>query len=178
MSTRRAAARKPTHRPILVGENETVRYAADALALIAARTEDEAARARDLIKVTYEELPSVHSVEEAVAAGDSPFIEDHLERGDVEAALSGSHLVVEEQFFIPWGEHLYLEPEAGYAYIDEHDGVITVCVGTQDAHQQLQRACDALGLPYNRVRIRRPLHRRLLWRQTRHVSARSPNPHG
>ncbi|MBR0025872.1 MAG: hypothetical protein IJP37_01800 [Clostridia bacterium] len=41
-------------RPVLVGEGEETKFVCDALALIAADTEDNAARARDLIRVEYE----------------------------------------------------------------------------------------------------------------------------
>lgn len=142
-------------RPILVGEGEVVRFMADAIALVAAESEDQAERALELIHVDYEELHAVHTVEQAKAEGIEPNCIRAFKNGDVEKGFAESAVIVEQEFFNPYGEHAYIEPEGGYAYID-NDGTINVCVGSQHLVQQQRYACKALGYPFHKVRLYSP----------------------
>ncbi|MBN1367415.1 MAG: xanthine dehydrogenase family protein molybdopterin-binding subunit [Dehalococcoidales bacterium] len=56
----------PFHRPVL---NSTVYFVGDAVALLAAETEEIAEEALELIEVAYEQLPAVYDVEEAIKPG-------------------------------------------------------------------------------------------------------------
>lgn len=142
-------------RPILIGEGEEVRFSADALALVAAETEEEAERACKLINVEYEELHAIHTVEQAKTENQLPCFEHEIKKGDVEAGFSEAAAVVEEEYANPYAEHAYIEPEAGYAYID-NNGTINVCYGTQDITQNHRMVCKALGYPYHKVRLHVP----------------------
>ena len=142
-------------RPILVGEGEETQYGADALAIVAAETEDQAARAVDMIKVEYEELPAVFSADQAIAQNETPMIERSIKRGDIEKGWEEAKVTVELDLNIPLGEHAYIEPEGGYAYIGDN-GVINVYAGTQDIIQNLHAVCNALDYPYNKVRLSAP----------------------
>lgn len=142
-------------RPILVGEGEEVRFLADALALVAAKTEEEAERACKLIHVEYEELPAINSVEQAKAENQIPCFEHSYIKGDVEIGFSEAAVIVEGEYNSPYSEHAYIEPEGGYAYID-NNGTINVCYGTQDITQNHRMVCKALGYPYNKVRLHIP----------------------
>ena len=137
--------------PVLVGENETVKTACDALALIVADTEDQAARARDMIKVEYQELPAVHDVAQAISEGHSPACEKQFKKGNIAQGFAEAAVIVEQDNFTPFVEHTYLEPESGYAYLDH--GVINVCAGTQDLRLHHGMICNALGLSYNKVKV-------------------------
>jgi xanthine dehydrogenase molybdenum-binding subunit len=53
----------PRHVRVL---DRNVRYVGDAVALVAAETEEQAWEALERIQVTYEKLPSVYDVEEAI----------------------------------------------------------------------------------------------------------------
>ena len=142
-------------RPILVGEGEEAKFVGDAVALIAAETEDQAARARDLIRVEYEELPAVHSTEQAIAQGEEPCIERSIHKGDIQAGFAEAAVIVEREYSIPYGEHAYLEPEGGLATVDEH-GVITIYAGTQDMIANHRSICRALDIPYHKLRLHVP----------------------
>lgn len=142
-------------RPVLVGEGEEAKFVGDALALIAADTEDQAARARDLIRIEYEELPAIHSAAQALAQGEKPCIERSIRKGDVEAGFAQAAVVVEQDYSIPYHEHAYLEPEGGLAVIDEH-GVITLYAGTQDMVMNHRSICRALDYPFHKVRLHVP----------------------
>lgn len=140
--------------PVLVGEKETVKTACDALALIVAETEDQAAGARDLITVEYQELPAVHDVAQAIAAGHAPACEKQYKKGNLEQGFAEAAVIVEQENFTPFVEHSYIEPESGYAYPD--NGVINVCAGTQDLRLHHGMICNALGLSYNKVKLSCP----------------------
>ena len=142
-------------RPILVGEGEVARFVADAIALVVAETDDQADRARDLIRVEYEELHGVHNVESAIAEGNEPVCVREFKKGDVEKGFAEAAVIEEQEFFNPYGEHAYIEPEAGFAYLD-NDGTINVCIGSQHLVQQQRYACEGLGYPFNKVRVYSP----------------------
>ena len=53
--------------PTLIGVGEITHYLGDSVALVCAVDQETANRARELVKVEYEELPAVHGIEEAKA---------------------------------------------------------------------------------------------------------------
>lgn len=140
--------------PVLVGEGEECHFVNDALALIAARSEDEAARARDLIKVTYEELPCDYTVDEAKRTKKPSFVRE-IKKGNIEEGLQKAAVIVEETYHIPYQEHAYLETESGYAYVD-YDDCVTVICGTQDVRANHKAVTTALKYPENKVRFHSP----------------------
>jgi len=101
---------------------DKVRYYGDAVALVVAETLEAASEALALVDVTYEPLPVVDSPEAALAP-DAPRVHErgnvlkeiHVQKGDVAAGLAQADLVVEETYRTPFGEHLFLEPEASVA---------------------------------------------------------------
>lgn len=140
------------YRPAMVGEGEIARFQGDAIALVAADTEDHAARAVELIRVDYEPLPVAHTVEEAIEMGLAPCAVSHTEQGDVEEAFRNAAVTVERDFDFPLQEHAYMEPEGGVAFVEDYD-TIAVCVGTQNLLANERCICAALGLPASRLRL-------------------------
>lgn len=141
----------PFDRPILVGEGEEVRFGGDAVALVVAETKDQADRARELIKVDYEELPAINSLEEARGKIE-PHLEKRVEKGNVEEGFAKSDVIVERRYSVPLVEHVYLEPEGGYAYKDNR-GTINVCFGSQNLGRHHRMVCKSLELPFSKVRL-------------------------
>jgi len=146
--------------PALNGDK--VRSMFDRVALVIAETERAARRARDLIRVEYEDLPVVTDPREAMKPG-APVIHDrwpnniqthqHIRKGDVEAVFARDDVVmVEEEYFTPHQEHAYLQPEAGIGYIDEQ-GRVTVRSTGQWAHDDQHQIAHMLNLPLDRVRV-------------------------
>lgn len=143
------------NQPILVGEGECTGNMGDAVALIVADTEDNAARAVKLINVTYEEIPAYHTWQDASAAGVKTACTNDICHGNVEEAFSKATYILEESYFTQFVEHAYIEPEAGSAWIDDEDR-LNIRVGTQAVRQQSSMLCQALGLPFDKVRIFTP----------------------
>ncbi|MGQ9814058.1 MAG: xanthine dehydrogenase family protein molybdopterin-binding subunit [Candidatus Roseilinea sp.] len=138
-----------------------VRHVGEKVALVVAETEEIAAYARDLVRVEYEDLPVITSMQEAIQPG-APQIHPHypgnvikqyrIRKGNVEAGFAQADIVIEDTYFTGAQEHAYLQPEAGLAYIDE-EGRVTVMVAGQWTHEDQQQIAHALDLPAEQVRV-------------------------
>lgn len=102
--------------PTLVGEGEITQYLGDAVALVCARDQETLERAKKLVRVVYEELPAVHSPEEAKIPGAPEVImgnrgnvqaHRHVSRGNADEAIKNSKYVLHEKFQTPWTEHAF-----------------------------------------------------------------------
>ena len=130
-----------------------VHYLGDAVALVAAKDRETVEKAKKLIKVDYEVLPHVHTIEEA-AALDAPKVFDeedsnvcahkHISRGNAEEAIRNSKYVISHHFETPWTEHAFLEPECAVAFYDE-DGDVFIYSADQSAHQTRHECSLLLG---------------------------------
>ena len=128
-------------------------YLGDAVALVAAEDMETVERAKKLIKVEYEVLPAVHSIEEAKAM-DAPLVFDeeesnvqahkHVSRGNAKEAIKNAKHVITQHFETPWTEHAFLEPECAVAYIDE-DGDVRIISTDQDAYCTFHECSLMLG---------------------------------
>lgn len=139
--------------------DKKVHFMGEAVALVAAESEEIALRALDLIKVEYEPIPGVFDPIEAMKP-DAPQVQEgrsniitHYEvvRGDVERGFAEADVIVENIYRVPFVDHAYMEPESGVAWIDEN-GVITIRVSTQ-VIEHFRGIADVLNLPHNRVRV-------------------------
>ncbi len=73
-------------------------------------------------------------------------------RGEVDRGLAEAEEVLEDEYFTPFIEHAYLEPECGIG-VPEPDGRVTVYVGSQGPWEDRRQVAAALGLAEERVRI-------------------------
>jgi xanthine dehydrogenase molybdenum-binding subunit len=138
---------------------DKVRYVGDAIALVAAESEEVAAKALELIEVDYEPLPVVAGPKEAAAA-DVPAIHAqgnllahfHLEQGQLEAGFRQAEVVVEREYTTQTVEHAFLEPEAGLA-VPEVNGRITVYCGGQIPFSDRSQIAATLNVPEDKIRV-------------------------
>jgi CO/xanthine dehydrogenase Mo-binding subunit len=153
--------------PVLCGPGSSiagadrVRCLMDHVALVVAETEEQAAIARDLIAVTYEDLPIVTDPEAAMEDGAPQLHDDkpnnilshyRIRKGDMAAGWAQAAVVVEGIYSTSWQEHAYLQPEAGLGYIDD-EGRVTVLVAGQWTHEDQEQIAHALDLPHEQVRV-------------------------
>ncbi len=97
--------------PGFVAVGEETRYTGDVIAAVAAEDETTARRAAALVRVEYEVLPPILSIDEATEV----FGRTKIRRGDVDAALDSSAHVVRGTWTTQRVEHLFLEPESALA---------------------------------------------------------------
>lgn len=136
-----------------------VRYAGEAIAVIAANSKDAADQALRKLEVVYEEMEPIYDPLKAIEPG-APQIHEkgnvlaemRIEKGCVEEGFEKSDVIVESTYETPFNEHGYLEPEAGVAWPDD-GGRIAIRLGTQNPHENQEQVATALGLPVDRIRI-------------------------
>ncbi|GAC1654915.1 MAG: xanthine dehydrogenase family protein molybdopterin-binding subunit [Candidatus Dormibacteraceae bacterium] len=144
-------------------EGDKVRYVGDPVAAVAAIDEETAAAACDAIRVEYQELKAVMSIEEALReAADEP-IQDYTHRtdnihrmvsyefGDLDAGFAAADHVREDVFFFQGNTHLPMEQHSAVATFV--DGRLTLWSSTQVVHYVHRTLSKVLELPMNRVRV-------------------------
>lgn len=119
---------------VFIAEGDITHCVGDALCLVVAENETVLQKAKKLVKVEYEELEPVRSIDEARAEG-APLVHKgflafgkqvelhdnvcqsrHVVRGDAKKALDNSAYVVTQTFRTPFTEHAFLEPECAVAF--------------------------------------------------------------
>ncbi|HUS70824.1 MAG TPA: molybdopterin cofactor-binding domain-containing protein [Anaerolineae bacterium] len=138
---------------------DRVRYVGDAIAAVAAESEEVAARATSLIQVKYEPLPVVSSAEAALAE-DAPLVHDggnvlehiRLRQGDVEKGFAEADIVLQNEYRTPRGDHAFLEPEAAVGLVDG-EGRVVVYVGSQIPFSDRTQIAASLAVSEDRVRV-------------------------
>ncbi|MEG1287518.1 MAG: selenium-dependent xanthine dehydrogenase [Clostridium sp.] len=144
--------------PALIDIGEETRYLGDALALVAAESEEIARKALDLIKVDYLELIPITSPEEALKE-DAPKIHktgnilshEHLIRGNASDVIEKSKYKVTYKYKVPFTEHAFLEPECAIA-VPEGDE-LTVYTGSQSIYDELREIGLLLGIGEDKLRV-------------------------
>ena len=112
----------------------------------------EAARAAAaLVQVTYEPLPAILTIEEAIAAGSFLTHPLRLSRGDT-AVIASSALRIDGELSIGGQEHFYLETQASIAWLDE-SGTIAVHSSTQHPAETQDVVARVLGMPRHQVTV-------------------------
>lgn len=143
-----------------------VRYWGEAVAAVAAASEEIAEEALALIDVEYDELPVLTTTEAAEAPGAASIHGDRddalpgnlvvppvrVARGDVERGFAEADLVVEGVYEGGRPTPAYMEPNACLCQWDEH-GKLTVHISTQTAFMVRGAMAEVLGLPMNHVRV-------------------------
>ena len=138
---------------------EKVRYCGEAVALVAAETEAMAAAAAARVRVTYQELPAVLSVDDALAP-DAPKVHEQgnllqhttLRKGDVQGGFAQAHVIVENTYHTQRVDHMALELETSVAAVDEY-GVLNIWTSTQGPFRDRRQIGAVLDLQLNRVRV-------------------------
>ena len=140
----------PSPEPLLA--TDTVHFIGQPIFVVAASSHLAARKAARLAKITYEELPPVLSIDDALAAGsrfeDGPRI---YQSGDAVGAIANSERTVTGSIEIGGQEHFYLEGQSALA-LPQEGGDMVVHSSSQHPTEIQHKVADALGLPMNAVR--------------------------
>jgi CO/xanthine dehydrogenase Mo-binding subunit len=148
--------------PALAGD--VVRYIGEPVALVAAETRRAARAAADAVRVDYEPLPFVTDPLAALepgapqvavpsaAEGGNLFNRMILVKGDVDAALAGADVVVEETYETGYQEHAYLETQGAIA-VPDGLGAMAIYGSMQCPFYVQNAVAKVLGLPLAKVRV-------------------------
>ncbi|SUZ54618.1 uncharacterized protein METZ01_LOCUS7472 [marine metagenome] len=149
---------------------DKVLYHGHAVAAVAATTPLLAEQALDAIKVDYDVLEPVLSIDQAIADGATLVNEEmhtngdasqpasniaaitKFERGDPEQGFADADVVVEGEYRIPMAHQGYIEPHACTATINE-EGKITVWCSTQGHFDVRTQTAAILGTSISKVKV-------------------------
>lgn len=143
--------------PVLVFDY--VRCTGDALALVAAETEEIAEEALQLIDVDYEVLEPLTDPEEAIKMT-SPKLHPsgnihsrvQVKNGDVEKAFAEAEIVVEQTYYSPRQMHAFIETEGGWGILEE-DGSLTIRCPAQYAYRDVMQIARVLAWNPKRIHV-------------------------
>jgi CO/xanthine dehydrogenase Mo-binding subunit len=143
--------------------DKKVHYVGDPIALIVARDEYAAAKAMDSIHVDYDPLPIYLDIDSALSnkafnihEGGNIAVTTKIRKGDIEKGFKKADVEVEDTYWSPYQDHMYLETEAAYA-IPEGKNKVTVIANGQSPFLCREKVAHVLGWDLNQVRIIQPL---------------------
>lgn len=152
--------------------DDKVRFVGDRVAAVAAETPEIAEEALRLIDVTYEILPAVLDMEDAMKPG-APIIHDepdirgaydpkrnlaaHIEAqsGDLERGFAEADVILEREYEVPQVQQTPLEPHVCITWLDE-DNRLVVRTSTQVPFHVRRIIAPVIGLPVKRIRVIKP----------------------
>jgi 4-hydroxybenzoyl-CoA reductase subunit alpha len=141
---------------------DKVRFVGDPVAAVAATTEDGAHEAALRVRVDYEPLTTIGSVEEALKTPE-PRIHDYgdggnvhkvvaMTFGDVDGGFAEADEIFEDTLFYEGNTHLPMEQHSAVA-VPEDDDRVTLYSSTQTPHYVHRALAKVLGLPASRIRV-------------------------
>ncbi|MDO9300582.1 MAG: molybdopterin-dependent oxidoreductase, partial [Anaerolineales bacterium] len=145
-----------------------IRYVGDALAIVAAETQDIAEQASALIEAEFDLQPVITNPVQARQDGVPQIHEKgnllkHIKvrKGDMEKGFASADVVFEHTFHTPTTDHAFIEPECSIAVPvkpDRSSGDLSgfrmeIYVGSQIPYQDKTQVARALGWDESRVRI-------------------------
>ena len=143
----------------MIAVGSMTHYLGDAICIVAAEAPEILAEAKGLVEVDYEVLQPVRSPEEAMLP-DAPLVHrsgnlmahKHIQRGNAAFSIAKSKYVLTRQFYTPYTEHAFLEPECAVAYPDG-DGVMILSTD-QGAYDTQHETAPMLNLPPEKVKVK------------------------
>jgi carbon-monoxide dehydrogenase large subunit len=153
------------HDSFAILPTDTVLYVGQPVAAVVAESRAVAEDALERMQTTYEALPVVTDVDQAMSpsaprlyAGwpDNAVTRREILTGDPDAAFAAAHTVVEGTFTMPRHAASPLEGRAVLASFDRDTGELTVWVSSQAPHQYRTVLAGSLGLDENRVVVITP----------------------
>lgn len=156
---------------------DRVRFVGEAIAAVAAVSEEIAEKACDLIDVEIEPLPAIFDAEYG-ASPEAPLmhpglgdyevpsfifpvpgtnISNHfkIRKGDTEAAFKKCTAIVEQKFRVPHVQHVPIEPHISVAQV-EANGDVTVWAASQSPFAQRSSFAKALDTSESKIRVIAP----------------------
>lgn len=131
---------------------DEVMFVGHAVCWVLADSEDAARQGAAAVQVTYEPLPSLITLREAMDARSFQGAQSTLRRGDVTVGFAGAAHVFEGEFELGGQEHFYLETHASLAHVDESGQVFIQC-STQHPSETQDIAAHVLGLDAHAVTV-------------------------
>ncbi|MBC9717376.1 xanthine dehydrogenase molybdopterin binding subunit [Streptomyces sp. TRM66268-LWL] len=131
---------------------DTVMFHGHAVAWVLGETLEAARLGAAAVEVELDELPSVITLDEAIAAGSFHGARPVMVTGDIDAGFADSAHVFSGEFQFSDQEHFYLETHAALAYVDEAEQIF-VQSSTQHPSETQEIVAHVLGLHSHEVTV-------------------------
>jgi probable selenate reductase molybdenum-binding subunit len=153
-----------------------VRFVGDRVAAVAAESPEQAAAACAAIRVDYEVLPPVLSIDAATRDG-APVIHDEPEAhaaipvpyeprrnvaarvgmdvGDLEAGLAAADHVLDRTYYSHYAQHCPIEPHVALAYVNA-EGRLVIITSTQVPFHVRRIVAQTIEYPVRKIRVIKP----------------------
>ncbi|MBI2759670.1 MAG: molybdopterin-dependent oxidoreductase [Chloroflexi bacterium] len=145
--------------PVMVGVGERVRYVGDAIAIVAAETQEIAEQASALIEAEFDFQPVITNPVMAHQEGVPQIHEKgnllkHIKvrKGDMEKGFDEADVILEHTFHTPITDHAFIEPECSIG-VPKPDGRMEIYCGSQIPYQDRTQVARVMGWDESRVRI-------------------------
>ncbi|MGW7399916.1 xanthine dehydrogenase family protein molybdopterin-binding subunit [Streptomyces cyaneofuscatus] len=138
----------------VVFQNDQVPFAGWPVALVVAETPEQAREAAEALVVTYDEEPHATALiaDDPAAYAAAGHMPAETEKGDLEAQLAASAVVLDEEYTTPEEQHSMMEPHAATAMWD--GGRLEVVDSNQGAGWVQSELAQLFSLDASSVRVR------------------------
>jgi xanthine dehydrogenase large subunit len=133
----------------IIAANE-VNYAGEVVAVIGAETREALARGLAAVKVEWQKLPAIKTIDDAVAAKSFIGFERTIARGDAAGAIAKAPHKLSGVVRLAGADHFYLESQAAVVYPRE-DGQLEVHSSTQHPTETQHVVAEACGVAFKDV---------------------------
>uniref|UniRef100_A0A4W3HKB5 Xanthine dehydrogenase n=1 Tax=Callorhinchus milii TaxID=7868 RepID=A0A4W3HKB5_CALMI len=135
----------------IIKSDETVTCVGHIIGAVVADTQHHAQMAAKAIKVTYEELKPIITIQDAIAHESYYDVPKKIERGNIDLGFAESDNIIEGEIHVGGQEHFYLETHCTVAVPKGEDGEMELFVSTQAPSNTQLLVAEALGVPSNRI---------------------------
>uniref|UniRef100_A0AAY4DI59 Xanthine dehydrogenase n=1 Tax=Denticeps clupeoides TaxID=299321 RepID=A0AAY4DI59_9TELE len=131
--------------------DESVTCVGHIVGAVVADTQAHAQRAAKVVKITYDELKPIISIQDAIDSQSFYQPVRTMKKGDTAQGFKDSDHILEGEIHIGGQEHFYLETNCTVAVPKGEDGEMELFVSTQTASKTQALVAKALGVPANRI---------------------------
>uniref|UniRef100_A0A8D2LUU1 Xanthine dehydrogenase/oxidase n=1 Tax=Varanus komodoensis TaxID=61221 RepID=A0A8D2LUU1_VARKO len=121
---------------------------------VLADTQEHSRRAARAVKITYEDLPPIVTIQEAIEKQSFFETDRTIVKGNIEKGFQEADHIVEGEMYLGGQEHFYLETHCTIAVPKGEDGEMELFVSTQNLTKTQEFVAKALGVPSNRIVVR------------------------
>ncbi len=129
-----------------------VMFYGHAVCWVLGETLEAARQGADAVEVQYQVLPSLVTIQDAIAADSFQGTPRTVSRGDADAAMAAATRTFSGEFEFGGQEHFYLETNAALALVDEN-GQIFVQSSTQHPSETQDIVSHVLGIPAHHITV-------------------------
>ncbi|MFH0865968.1 MAG: molybdopterin cofactor-binding domain-containing protein [Bacteroidota bacterium] len=142
--------------------NDEVFYTGDVIAVVAAKTREQACAAADAVEVDYEPIDGIFDPAEAIKPDARLIHSDYknnivnhypLVKGDVEKGFAQSEQVIEREYRTGFHEHAYIEPETVTVACDPTTRGFKIYGSIQNPFTTRRMVAVFMGLQLNQVNV-------------------------